>query len=182
MGRTVEAPNGVLTYSQHCWHFASMMINDIAVARALHVLALVHWIGGVAMVTTIILPRARALSDAHAALTAFETFEGRFAIQARLSILLAGLSGFYMLNRLQAWARLLDPAFWWLMLMVAVWAVFALMVFVLEPLVVHRLFHDYALRDKERAFTLAIRLHAVALTISGVAIVAGVLGAQGSLQ
>ena len=39
--------------------------------------------------------------------------------------------------------RLLDPAFWWLMLMVAVWAVFALMVFVLEPLVVHRLFHDY---------------------------------------
>jgi hypothetical protein len=60
--------------------------------------------------------------------------------------------------------------------MVAVWAVFALMVFVLEPLVVHRLFHDYALRDKERAFTLAIRLHAVALTISGVAIMAGVLG------
>jgi len=37
------------------------MINDFAVARALHVLALVHWIGGVAMVTTIVLPRARAL-------------------------------------------------------------------------------------------------------------------------
>jgi hypothetical protein len=44
---------------------------------------------------------------------------------------------------------LLDPAFWWLALMVAVWAVFALVVFVLEPLVIHRLFHVYALRDKE---------------------------------
>ena len=71
-----------------------------------------------------------------------------------------------MLDKLQAWARLLDPAFWWLALMVAVWTVFALMVFVLEPLVVHRLFHDYALRDKERAFALAIQLHAVALAAS----------------
>jgi uncharacterized membrane protein len=161
--------------------FASMMINDFALARALHVLALVHWIGGVAMVTTIVLPRARALADAHAALTAFEAFEGRFVAQARFSILLAGLSGFYMLNKLQAWARLLDPAFWWLTLMVAIWAVFALMVFVLEPIFVHRLFHDYALRDKERAFTWAIWLHAVALTISVIAIVAGVLGAYGAL-
>ena len=171
----------VLTSSQYCWHFASLMIDDFVVARALHVLALVHWIGGVAMVTTIVLPRARALADPHAALTAFEAFEGPFAVQARFSILLAGLSGFYMLNKLQAWTLLLDPTFWWLALMVAVWAVFALMVFVLEPLVVHRLFHDYALRDKERAFSLAIRLHAVALTISCVAIVAGVLGAQGAL-
>jgi hypothetical protein len=39
------------------------MINDFAVARALHVLALVHWIGGVTMVTTIVLPRAGALAD-----------------------------------------------------------------------------------------------------------------------
>ena len=158
-----------------------MMINEFAVARALHVLALMHWIGGVAMVTTIVLPRARAMASVQAALTAFEAFEGRFAAQARFSIFLAGLSGFYMLNKLQAWPRLVDPVFWWLMLMVAVWTVFALMVFVLEPLVVHRLFHDYALRDKERAFSLAIRLHAVALTISCVAIVAGVLGAQGAL-
>lgn len=124
------------------------MINDFAVARALHVLALVHWIGGVAVATTIVLPRARALADAQAALSAFEAFEGPFAAQARFSILLAGLSGFYMLSKLQAWTLLLDPAFWWLILMLAVWAVFALMVFVLEPLFIHRVFHDYALRDK----------------------------------
>jgi uncharacterized membrane protein len=161
--------------------FIGMIIDDFALARALHVLALVHWIGGVAMVTTIVLPRARALADARAALTAFEAFEGRFAVQARFSILLAGLSGFYMLVKLQAWALLLDPAFWWLTLMIVIWAVFALMVFVLEPLFVHRLFHDYALRDKERAFVLAIRLHAAALMVSGIAIIAGVLGAHGAL-
>jgi uncharacterized membrane protein len=161
--------------------FASMVIDDFALARALHVLALVHWIGGVGVVTTIVLPRARALADVNAALAAFEAFESRFAVQARVSILLAGLSGLYMLDKLQAWERLVDPAFWWLVLMIAVWAIFALMVFVLEPLVIHRLFHDYALRNKERAFALAIRLHAAALTISGFAIVAGVLGAHGAL-
>ena len=102
------------------------MIDDFAVARAVHVLALVHWIGGVAMATTIVLPRARALADAHAALAAFEAFEGPFAAQARFSILLAGLSGFYMLSKLQDWTLRLNPTFWWLALMVAVWTVFAL--------------------------------------------------------
>jgi uncharacterized membrane protein len=52
-----------------------MMIDDIGFARALHVLALVHWIGGVTMVTTIVLPRARALANPHVALAAFEAFE-----------------------------------------------------------------------------------------------------------
>lgn len=163
-----------------CSAAVSMMIDDFVLARAVHLLALVHWIGGVAVVSTIVLPRARALPDARAALADFAAFERRFVAQVRVSILLAGLSGFYMLNKLQAWERLLDPAFWWLMLMVAVWAVFALMVFVLEPLVVHRLFHDYALRDKERAFALAIRLHAAALTVAVAAIAAGVLGAHGA--
>lgn len=81
----------------------------------------------------------------------------------------------------QGWMWLMDPEHWWLMLMVAVWSIFALMVFVLEPLVVHRLFHDFILRDKERALALAIRLHALALAISTVAIAAGVLGAHGAL-
>ena len=65
--------------------------------------------------------------------------------------------------------------------MVVVWVLFALMVYVLEPLVIHRLFHDFALRQKGRAFALAKRLHVVALCVSAFAIVAGVLGALGDL-
>jgi hypothetical protein len=77
---------------------------------------------------------------------------------------------------------LVNPAHWWLILMVAVWSIFELMVFVLEPLVVHRLFHNFVLYDKERAFSLAIRLHALALAISAVAIAAGVLRAHGAFS
>jgi hypothetical protein len=55
------------------------------------------------------------------------------------------------------------------------------MVYVLEPLVIHRLFHDFALRQKHRAFAIATRLHLIALCISAFAIAAGVLGVHGGL-
>jgi uncharacterized membrane protein len=159
----------------------SMLIDDLSLARAIHVLSLVHWIGGVSVVTTIVLPNARRLPDAAVAVAAFETFESRFARQARVSILLAGLSGAYMLIKLDAWNRFAHASFWWLHLMVAVWFLFALVIYVLEPFALHRLFHDYALRNKDRAFALATWLHAVALALSALAVGAGVLGAHGGL-
>ena len=158
-----------------------MMIDDLALARAIHILALVHWIGGVAVVTTIVLPRARELPDARDAVAAFEAFEKRFAQQARVSIFLAGLSGVYMLMKLDAWDRFQYSSFWWMHLMVAVWVLFALMIYVLEPIVIHKLFHQFALRQKDRAFALATLFHVLALLISVVAIAAGVLGSHGGL-
>jgi uncharacterized membrane protein len=158
-----------------------MMIDDLSLARAIHVLSLIHWIGGVSVVTTIVLPNARRLPDAAVAVAAFEAFESRFARQARVSILLAGLSGVYMLMKLDAWNLFAHASFWWLHLMVAVWFLFALMIYVLEPLAIHRLFRDYALRNKDHAFAVAARLHAIMLAISALAIGAGVLGAHGGL-
>src|SRR5487761_452149 len=158
-----------------------MTIDDLDLARAIHVLALVHWIGGLAVVTTIVLPHARGLPNAKDAVAAFEAFERRFAFQVRISILLVGLSGVYMLAKLDAWDRFQYAAIWWLHLMVAVWMLFALMVFVLEPLVLHRRFREFALRNKNRAFAAATRFHAVALVISAFAILVGVLGAHGGL-
>jgi len=158
-----------------------MMVDDVTLARAIHVLALVHWVGGVGAVTTIVLPRARQLPDAKDAVAFFEAFEKRFAAQARVSILLAGLSGLYMLIKMNAWDRFLYPSFWWMHLMVGVWVLFALMIYVLEPIAIHRRFHEFALHEKDRAFALAIRLHALALAVSAMAILAGVLGAHGGL-
>lgn len=61
-----------------------------------------------------------------------------------------------MLTKLDAWSRFQYASFWWLDLMVAVWTLFALMVYVLEPLAIHRLFHEFALRNKDCAFVVAI--------------------------
>lgn len=158
-----------------------MIPDGLTLARAIHVLALVHWIGGVAAVTTIVLPLARRLGDARTAIEFFESFERRFVRQVRISILLAGLSGLYMLHALDAWDRFLHVSFWWLHLMVAVWCLFATMVFVIEPLFAHRKFRELALHDAAGAFALVTRLHAVALAVSAIAIGAGALGAHGGL-
>jgi len=157
------------------------MIDGLAFARALHVVAIVHWIGGISVVTTVVLPQARQLHSASAAVEAFEAFERRFARQACISILLAGLSGVYMLHTLNAWERFGDGRFWWLDLMVVVWLAFAVMVYLLEPLFVHERFRRMALADPDYAFALATRLHAVALAVTALVIVAGVLGAHGAL-
>lgn len=96
------------------------------------------------------LPHARQLSGA-AGLEVFEAFENRFARQARISILIAGLSGLYMLYALEAWDRFRDSAFWWLDLMIAVWLLFAVMIYLLEPLFLHERFRAFVRTQPERA-------------------------------
>lgn len=156
-------------------------MNDIAIARALHVLAIVHWIGGVAMVTWVILPAVARLPDPARRLDLFETIEGRFGGQARWSVSVAGLTGLYLTHRLDAWDRFLDPAYWWMHAMLALWAVFTVILFVAEPLLLHDWFHREAHRAPERVMRRAQHAHQVLLTLALVTIGGAVLGAHGGL-
>src|SRR3546814_6433734 len=113
-------------------------MGDITIARAIHVLAVLLWIGGVALVTLVVMPSIRAAHLPADRLAAFHKLEGRFAAQARIWVLLAGLSGFWMIYRAQMWDRFFDLRFWWMHAMVGLWAVFAAMLFVIEPLFLHR--------------------------------------------
>jgi uncharacterized membrane protein len=156
-------------------------VNEYVLARSLHVLAVVLWIGGVAFVSTVLLPtvvRAQAPAER---LAFFDRIERRFAWQARLTTLLVGATGFWMTHRYGLWARFADPAFWWMHLMVAVWAIFTLMLFVLEPLVLHRVLERRHARDPEGTFALVQRLHWILLALSLAAVIGAVLGAHGGL-
>lgn len=155
-------------------------MDDLAIARALHVLAIVVWIGGVAMVTSVILPAVRRMAKPNERIAFFESIERRFAFQARVSTLLAAVTGFYMVYRLELWDRFLDARCWWMHAMVAVWAVFTLVLFVLEPLVLHRVFNERAQRDPEGTFRLVERLHWVLLTLSLVTTLGAVAGVHGA--
>jgi len=154
-------------------------VYDLVIARALHILALVHWIGGVAFVTIVILPAVIRLSEPSHRATLFEEIEGRFSFQAKISVTLAGLSGFYMSWRLDAWDRFLDPAFWWMHAMVFVWAVFTFVLFIAEPLFLHKWFRRQAAENPEKAFALVLRGHRVMLTASALTIAGAMLGAHG---
>jgi hypothetical protein len=63
--------------------------------------------------------------------------------------------------------------------MVLVWAIFTFVLFVAEPLVLHRWFHRRAAADPERTFALVRTGHWILLTLSLVTVAGAVLGAHG---
>ena len=153
--------------------------DQFVFARALHILAVVLWIGGVAFVTTVLIPSLKDLDNGQDRMQLFERLEGRFAFQAKLTTLLTGLSGFWMIDYLNAWSRYLDPQFWWMHLMSLVWLIFTLVLFVLEPLFLHQLFHRLAMNNSDQAFQRLQTMHIVLLSISLIAIAAAMAGAHG---
>ena len=156
------------------------MIDDVELARALHVLFVAHWIGGVSFVTLVALPLARAASDARKGWALFESIENRFSAQARWTIPLAGATGLWMTWRLEAWPRFSDPLFWWMDAMVLVWALFMLAVFVIEPFGRRRLEAEAA-RDPAGLIRRLFRVHLVLLAAAALTIVGAVAGSRGGL-
>jgi uncharacterized membrane protein len=135
---------------------------------AIHVLSVVWWIGGVFTVTASLLPLFNRL-PADERIQWIKRFEGRFANQARIAVLLAGISG--------VWMYALLPGeithTWWIGLMLLVWVLFAVMLFVAEPL---RLPAKLGVIRSPRKFLV---LHAVLLALALAAIAGGVIGARG---
>jgi uncharacterized membrane protein len=156
-------------------------VDDVTLARALHVLLVVLWIGGVAFVTTVLLPAVRDLHAPAERVVFFETVERRFGNQARFTTMLAGLSGFYMVARLDLWDRFLSVAYWWMHAMVAVWLLFTLMLFVAEPLFLHRWLRARANSRPKSTFRLVERLHWILLVLSLITLIGAVLGSHGML-
>lgn len=152
-------------------------MDGLTLARAAHVLAIVVWIGGVTFVTLVLLPALREQVPAQR-LAMFEMLERRFGRQAKIAVVVAGASGFYMTHELGAWGRFLDPSFWWMHVMLVIWLIFTIVLFVAEPLVLHDWFHRRALHDPDGTFRVIQRLHYVLMTASLVTAAAAVLGAH----
>lgn len=149
------------------------------IARAIHVVGVVFWIGGVAFVTAVLIPALRRHVESGARLALFEQLEGRFARQAKWATVVTGLSGFFMVEYLDGWARYTQAAFWWMHLMTAIWIIFTLVLFVLEPLFLHRWFQRRAQTDGAHAFALLQRMHTILLSLSVIAVLGAVAGAHG---
>ena len=154
-------------------------MDGAIIARALHVLGIVLWIGGVAFVTVVLLPAVKRMREPAERVGFFERVESGFSRQARVTTLLTGLSGFYLVHRLGAWDRFADAHYWWMHAMVLVWGVFTLMLFVLEPLWLHRWFQARAQGDPEGTFAFITRMHWALLILSLITLGAAVAGSHG---
>lgn len=148
----------------------------LAAAIVIHVLSVVWWIGGLAFVTAVILPALRSGRAGDARAT-FELIESRFAPQARIAVLLVGLSGLYMLFRLDLWSSLAQLRFWWLDAMVLFWLLFFLLLFIIEPMgLLERLARQGG--DRRRWLRMQ-RMHLVLLLLALVIIAGAVAGSHG---
>jgi hypothetical protein len=145
-------------------------MDDVVIARALHVLFVVIWIGGVSMATTVVLPAVRRGDLGADWLQAFQAIEHRFAWQARTAIVVVGLTGVYMIWRLDLWG---------MHLMICLWLLFAFILFIAEPLILHRHFRQWATARPAVAFAWLHRAHWVLLALSVVTILGAVAGSQG---
>ncbi len=154
-------------------------MDAVTIARVVHVLGVVLWIGGVGLVTTVLLPAVRRLKDPADRIAFFESIEGRFARQARFSTVLVGASGFYMVWSGHLWDRFHDPAFWWMGAMVAIWLIFTIMLFVLEPLFLHRWFHARSRTRPESTLRVIIGLHWFLLASSLITVAGAIAGSHG---
>jgi hypothetical protein len=96
----------------------------------------------------------------------FNEIERRFAPQARIAVLLVVLSRLYMLYAYGLWNRFVQSDYWWMHLMVAVWALFAALLFVIEPLVPKGSFRRRATSNPTATLARIIWVHRVLLLLS----------------
>lgn len=153
------------------------MMDDFTIARIIHVVAVLMWIGGVAFVTTVIMPSIRRDQEASTRLNAFHRIENGFAWQAQIWVLLAGASGFWMTYRADMWSRFAEMHYWWMWAMLLVWLIFALMLFVLEPLFLHK--RMAASPDPQKDFQRMEWMHRLLLVASILATIGAVGGSHG---
>ena len=156
-------------------------MDGLVFARALHVLAVVVWIGGLSIVTTLLLPAIRRGELGADWFAAFQTIERRFVWQARIAILLVGATGVYIIQEADLWGRFSLLTYWWMHAMVGVWAIFAIGLFLLEPFFLDSRLHRWAAKRPASTFAWLAGVHWLLLTLSLVTVFGAVAGSHGWL-
>lgn len=157
-------------------------MNDViylALVRAVHVVGVVIWIGGVAMVTMVIIPYVKNTSIQNNPIELFEQIENRFAKIARWTTLLTGISGFTLVTLLHAWPRYADLHYWWMHAMTFVWLIFTLILFIVEPFVIKEFFFRKIMAHSALSMKLIQRAHWFLLILSLLTILGAVAGSHG---
>lgn len=173
-----------MRYNAAAFSAAGAAMEEVAVyalPRVVHLLSVVLWIGGVGLVATVVLPLLMQGDDHARGYRFFQDLARRFAWQARVTTLLVGVSGFYLLHLFGFWGRLSTLSSWWIWLMIALWIFFTVVLFVLLPRANRRGADRVIPENPGQELRSAYRLHWVLLVLSLVTVAAGVSGAHGWL-
>ena len=138
------------------------------IALIIHVFSVVIWIGGVAFVTIIMFPIIQRTENSLEQVMMFQGVEHRFSRIAKVLVILAGITGFYLL-----YERGLSFGVW---IMISVWTLYASLLFFLEKLLFKKLFSRPSGEqpDIRQVFLTLQIFHWVILILSFSAIAAGI--------
>jgi uncharacterized membrane protein len=140
---------------------------EYVIALTIHVISIVVWIGGVSFVTLVTFPMILRMDKSLEMVLMFQGVEHRFGKIAKVMVILAGLSGFYLI-----YEKGLSLGVW---IMIVVWAFYAALLFGLEKMIFKRLFSKPDQQaDMKKVFNLLQTFHWVVLGLSFLAIGAGI--------
>ncbi len=137
-------------------------------ALTVHILSIVIWIGGVAFVTMITFPMIQRIDKSLEQVMMFQGVERRFSKIAKVMVILAGLSGVYLI-----YVNGLSFGVW---IMISVWTFYASLLFGLEKLIFKKIFSapEGGQLDTKKVFNLLQGFHWIVLTLSFLAVAAGI--------
>ena len=137
------------------------------ISLIIHVLAVVIWIGGVAFVTIITFPMIQRSTSSFEQVMIFQGTEHRFGKIAKIMVILAGISGFYLLS-IKGFSIGAG-------IMIFVLTLYASLLFFLEKLLFKRLFETPGKQlDTKQIFLRLQVFHWIILVLSFSAIAAGI--------
>lgn len=137
------------------------------IALSIHVMSIVIWIGGVAFVTLVTFPTILRMEKSLEMVMVFQGVEHRFGKIAKVMVILAGLSGLYLLS-----VKGFSAGVW---IMIVLWVVYASLLFGLEKMIFKKLFgRSDQQADMKTVFNMLQVFHWVVLALSLSAIAAGV--------
>ena len=140
---------------------------EYVIALTIHVLSVVVWIGGVSFVTLVTFPMILRMDKSLEMVLMFQGVEHRFGKIAKVMVILAGLSGFYLI-----YEKGLSLGVW---IMIVVWAFYASLLFGLEKMIFKKLFSKPDQQaDMKKVFNLLQTFHWIVLGLSFMAIGAGI--------
>ena len=83
-----------------------------------------------------------------------------------------------MVYILDAWSRFTELRYWWMHAMVIVWLLFMLLLYVLEPLVLHRRVKNQVQHTPIKILAMIQRTHWVLLSLSLITVIGATAGSH----
>lgn len=145
---------------------------------AAHVVAVVLWIGGVGFVTVVVFPMLMRMEDSLETVLAFQRFEKRFGLHAKIYLWVTGVTGALLLYLTGKYRILFRAETLGITIMMAAW-LFYFLVLTFEKRIFGRLFGGAKDIDTKKVLRVLNVFHWVILSLSLMAVFAGVWQGHG---